>query len=149
MIGSLSGRERGLLGIGGITVAAALGWTLLWQPLSRERGALSDRIAAARTVLVALDTYPEGTAAAPAPVQEAPIATRVTRSAEAAGVALTRIEPAGDGLAALVDEASFDAVIGWIADMEATGGLRLRAIEIGRRPVPGVVSARLDLETAR
>ena len=100
-------------------------------------------------MLVALDTYPEGSAAAPAPVQEAPIATRVTRSAEAAGVVLTRIEPAGDGLAALVDEASFDAVIGWIADMEATGDLSLRAIEIGRRPVPGVVSARLDLETAR
>ena len=149
MMTSLSRRERLLLALGALVVVAVVGWTFLWQPLAESRAALEDRIAAVRSVAVTLDTYPEDGTPRPVAAPDEPVATRVTRSAERAGVPLSRIERQGEGLTALVDEAPFDAVVGWIAEMEREAGLRLVAVELSRRPTPGAVSARLDLSPAR
>ena len=95
----------------------------------------------------ALDRHPPDAApSAAAPAPDGPISARVTRSAQAAGIALARLEPRGAELTALVDEAPFEAIIDWIAEMERTEAVRLTGIAIDRRPAPGVVSARLDLE---
>ena len=146
----LTPRERWLI-LGAVAFGLVLlGWVLLWQPVQRDREALRARIADALTVQAALDRHPPDTAvrAASAPVPGGPISARVTRSAQAAGIALARLEPRGAELTALVDEAPFVAIVDWIAEMERAEGVRLTGVAIDRRPAPGVVSARLDLEDA-
>ncbi len=147
---NLTPRERWLI-LGALPLGLLLiGWIWVWQPLQREREALRARIADALTVQAVLDRYPaEATPLAARSVPEGPISARVTRSAQAAGIDLARLEPRGAALTALVDETPFDAVVDWIGQMERNEGLRLTRIEIDRRPTPGAVSARLDLEDAR
>ncbi len=150
LMARLSLRERWLIALGLPLLLIAAGWIYLWQPLQADRAAISMRIAEARTLQAALDRYPEGSSAGPAAVAGArpPVSSRVTRSAEAAGIVLSRLEPLGTGLTVLVDAAAFDDIIGWIAQMESAEGLRLGGIELARRADPGVVSARLELEDA-
>ena len=146
---SLTPRERWLVGLLGPVAVAALLWTFVWQPVQADRERLTRTIADARTVAAALERYPEGAVAArPAPLFDAPLTTRVTRSAEAAGVPLARIEPRRGGLTALVSEAPYAAVLNWIAEMERVQGVRLAAIALDRRTAPGTVSVRLELEAA-
>lgn len=144
----LSPRERLMIGLGLPLVLLVGAWVLVWQPVQADISAMRDRIAEARGVRAALDRYPAGEAAAPAAMARGPVAGRVTRSAEAAGITLARLEPAGTGLTAFVDSAPFDDIVDWIARMEADEGLRLTAIDLARRADPGFVSARLDLEEA-
>jgi general secretion pathway protein M len=140
----MTGRETLLIAALVLTATGAAGWTWAWQPLLADRAALRAELAEARTLAAALDAWPEGTEA-PSPAPSTPLPARVTRSAEAAGIALARIERRGAGLSVTVEEVAFDTLIPWLAALES-GGARLAAIEIDRRPLPGLVSARIDLE---
>lgn len=143
----LSPRERRLLWIALPTLALVAGWTFVWQPLAAGRAAIEADISEARTLIAAVERFPkdEASEARPPSSVETPISTRLTRSAEAAGVTLARIEPQGAGLTAIVTSAPFDDIIAWIAAMEDTERMRLTEIELDRRPELGVVSARLTM----
>lgn len=141
----LSPRETGMIGVAAAALLVFAGWTFAWQPLAADRAAFEARIAEARTAMAALRQLPDGAAEARIPPVAAPVSVRLTRSAEAAGITLARIEPQGDGLTATVDEAPFDDVLSWIARMEDAERMRLTAIELDRRPEPGIVSVRLTL----
>ncbi|MCE0507396.1 type II secretion system protein M, partial [Roseivivax sp. GX 12232] len=122
-----------------------------WQPIQAERARLNTEIsrhlALSRLAADAEDL--RGGSAAPAPAQEAPLAQRVTRSAEAAGVALARIEPQGGRLSLSVQEAAFRDVLDWIVTLEREEAVQATALEIDRQTAPGVVSARLTVEAMR
>lgn len=142
----LSPREKWLIGIALPALALFAGWSFAWQPLAASRAALDAEIAEARTLIAAMEQVPEGGMPALAPISaEAPISVRLTRSAEATGIVLARIEPQDDELTAIVDAAPFNDVLSWIARMEDKERMRLIAVELDRRPEPGVVSVRLTL----
>ena len=46
----------------------------------------------------------------------------------------------------LLDDVPFAALMLWLAELETAQGVTARAVEINRRPAPGMVSARLLLE---
>lgn len=144
----LSTRERWLIGLVLPLVLVLAGWAYLWQPTQVEIAQLRGQIAETRGVQAALDLYPEGQVVQQPLTQRGPVANRVTRSAEAAGVTIARLEPLGNGLTALVDAAPFDDVLAWIVDMESAEGLRVTGVDLSRRAEPGAVSVRLDLEDA-
>lgn len=144
----LSPRERLLIGVGLPLLGIVGAWIYVWQPVQTDLGVLRAQIAETRGVQTALDRHPPGQVAVQAAAIRGPVASRVTRSAEAAGITLARLEPSGTGLTALVDAAPFDDIVAWIVLMETDEGLRLTAVELARRADPGVVSARLELEDA-
>ena len=78
-----------------------------------------------------------------------PLATRITASAELAGVLVRRLEPEGAVVRVSLDDAPYDAVINWVAAMETDAAIALVAIELDRRTAPGIVAARLTLENAK
>lgn len=148
MIPTLSRREKVLMAGAVAIVTIAAGWAFLWQPLQVARAEARAEIVEARTLLRALALHPESGAPPRAvSVPEGAPAARVTRAAEAEGIALARVEPRGSGVSVMVDEAAFEDVLSWIARMERDEALRLSAVEFNRRPAPGIVSARLDLES--
>jgi type II secretory pathway component PulM len=144
---NLSARERILLFL--VLPAALLlaGFRFGWQPLQDLRATREAEIASYR--LVAQAAAQAGTQIVAVEPDPTPFATRVTQSAEAAGLELRRIEPEGERLRVAVKDAPFTDLVLWIADLEAERNVTLSAIELDRRIAPGTVTARLLLETSR
>jgi general secretion pathway protein M len=71
------------------------------------------------------------------------VAAVVTDSAPAYGLAIRRIETDQAGTRVELDDAGFAEVVLWIEELELQHGLRVVAVEMDRRPEPGVVAARL------
>lgn len=140
----LSSRERWMVGtLGGITGVLVLVFGIV-QPLQAARAeALADirtyetltaRVRAAG-VLTPQGTRPQARAGAPADAAQA--------AAGEAGITVT-IAPGGAGLSAQVAEAPYEAVVGWIADVERTTPLRARRVELRKGGAAGRVSASVE-----
>jgi general secretion pathway protein M len=145
-LASLSARERVLLLVVLPIVILVAGWRLAWVPISDARAAREAEIAGYRMVAEAASRA--GATPLAAPTATTPLATRVTASAEAAGLALSRLEPEGESLRVAVAEAGFAQLVLWLADLEGEDVL-VSAVEMDRRTAPGAVSARVLLEDAR
>ncbi len=143
---ALSSREKILILAVLPLVALFAGYRFVWLPVQAARvGARAD-IAAYRVVIDTAALAQRGDAPAPRAINDTPIATRITRSAEAAGLPVRRIEPDGQGSRVTLDDTPFATVLTWLSDLEQVDGVTVSAIEIDRRPEPGIVSARLLLE---
>ena len=146
MLQTLTQRERTLvsLALAGVILAAV--FQFVWLPVQAKRAALSAEIAGYAQIIDRIaalgpETPVLQTAAGPA----TPLSTRVTQSAEVAGLVLRRLEPEGDMLRVTLDDVAFANVILWLSDLEATHAVIVAGIEVDRRPAPGIVSARLLL----
>jgi general secretion pathway protein M len=145
-LAGLSTRERVLLLLALPIAILLAGWRLAWVPISDARAARDAEIAGYRMVAEAASRA--GVTPLAAPAEAGPLATRVTASAEAAGLSLSRLEPEGEGLRVAVAEAGFAQVVLWLADLEG-GDVLVSAVEMDRRTAPGAVSARVLVEDAR
>ncbi len=145
----LSSRERRMLGSGVFLLVGLLLFRFGWMPIEAERAELQTDIARYLT----LESLAQRAKNLPAlkaatPARSDPVSQRITRSAEAAGIPLSRLEPEGAGLRISVETTTFASLISWIADMETTRALRMVAVELDRLAEPGTVSARLTVEPA-
>ena len=146
MLQTLTQRERTLVSLALAGVILAASFQFIWLPVQAKRAALSTEIAGYAQIIDRIaalgpETPVLQTAAGPAP----PLSTRVTQSAEVAGLVLRRLEPEGDMLRVTLDDVAFANVILWLSDLEATHAVIVAGIEVDRRPAPGIVSARLLL----
>ncbi|KAF0675835.1 type II secretion system protein GspM [Profundibacterium mesophilum] len=145
----LTARERLLLAAGAAALALFAAVQMVWLPLQERAAVHRGEIAAyLELTAAARDAAARPARPAPPPPLE-PAASRVTRSAEAAGLTLTRLEPQAAGVTVLLAEARFAPLVDWLAALEAEDGLKVTAAEIDRRLEPGSVSARITLEGVR
>lgn len=124
-----SPRERWLVGIAAVLVAAMLLWLLVIRPThdirdaararqDRAAATLGETIAAAAAVKV-VDARPRGGA-------DEPLVDAVRRSATAAGFTIARLEAEGDGALMSIAAARPPAVLGWLGRMEGAKGIFVR-----------------------
>lgn len=150
---AMAPRERMLVGLAGVVIAATLLWVGVWEPLDRHRDNLRDRVQAQQALadwLVALD---------PAQVQRArsgpqrtldgrsPLAVidQTARSAGLAG-ALSRIEPGAPGEVRLIlQRAEFPALMNWLDTLVGTRPFRVVDLRADRVE-PGRVDATVILQ---
>lgn len=144
--GKLSLRERILILTLLPLVLVFAGYRLVWSPLQVAQEAARSDIASFRLVQDTAALALRGGAPEPQIVDEMPLPTRITSSAAERGLDLRRIEPEGQGSRVTLDDTSFSAILVWLADLEGLHNVTVRAIQIDRRPEPGIVSARLLLE---
>jgi general secretion pathway protein M len=150
VLARLNPRERIIVLGGGTVLIVLAAWLYVWQPLSVERGAQADAIARYLALIeISRTADTAAPVAARAPVTDAPLAPRVTQSAEAAGIPLARLDPDGARLRITVAAAGFAELTGWIASLEAAEGVRVLSVEMSRLTQPGQVSMRLTLEDAQ
>lgn len=141
----LSSREVRLIWITTLLLGGWAGWTLLVGPLVSARNQSFQDIATANAIADLLDRAP---LAGFSPIRgpAIPLGTRVTTTAETAGLKLRRLEPSGTALSVTFDDAPYTALIGWLDVLTREEGSRIVSVEIARRPPPGIVSARIMLE---
>jgi general secretion pathway protein M len=143
---NLSPRERTLVGLLLPIILLVASFQFIWLPLQAKRTSLTLEIAGYRQVIDRVANLGTGPALPVAAAPTTPLSTRVTQSAETAGLILRRLEPEGDMLRVTVDDVAFANVMLWLSDLEVTQSVIVAAIEIDRRTAPGIVSARLLLK---
>jgi general secretion pathway protein M len=144
-------RERTLLTVLGLLVAATLLWLGLWRPVTSgleagwvRQGEATDRAAAVNARLAALRLAGERKANAGVPLGQ-----RVTQSASEAGFTLDRAAAqGGDSIAITIASARSSALLGWLARLESTGVI-VETISVAPGAATGVVSVQAVLRESR
>ncbi len=147
---NLSAREKLLVSSVLPAVILFALYQFAWLPLAQTRIDAKSQIASYRALSHAAQTQGDQQRfTAPVAPPTTPLPTRITQSAVSAGVLVRRLEPDGALVRVTLDDAPFDAVIGWIAAMEADHAITLVSLELDRRTAPGIVAARLAVETSK
>ena len=140
----LSPRERVLVGTLGAILAALI---LVFGIVKPLQGARADAIADIRShETLAARVRAAGTLVAPGTqprLSDGPPIEAAQAAASAAGLTVT-LTPGGAGATGQVAEASYEAVVGWIAAVERTTVLRARRVEMTKGSAPGRVSASVE-----
>lgn len=132
-------RERRLI-TGLAVIAGIVLWVfLIWRPLQAASADARADLAVADTI-VALVRDDPGLPRRIAADAGSPSAT-VTEAAARAGVAIARVEPAGDATRVTFEAVAFDPLVALIDGIERSGGLRVTEIDIDRQTAPGRVNA--------
>ncbi|WP_426036266.1 type II secretion system protein GspM [Cypionkella sp. TWP1-2-1b2] len=142
-----SPRERLLLGLLAICALVWIAVAVIWQPLRQHRAALENRIALYDAGLTALQNpaFNARTGAA-AIIDNRPVPVILTESAAISQLAIRRLESEGAGARVVLEDASFEQVILWLETLKREHGLNVSALEMTRKPAPGVVSTTFALE---
>ncbi len=142
-----SGRERVLLAAL-LTLGSLWGvYALVWQPLEAARAGHLARIDRDERAIARLAARPATEAAVPTALPDTrPISLVVSETVAGRPLAIRRIEPNGQGVRIVLDDADFDAVIAWLDAAERENGLRTTEIQMTRRPAPGSIATELALD---
>ena len=149
-----SSRERAVLIVGAIVVAAMLGWALLWLPATDRIEAAERRIGSQQQTLARLQqlaALQRMRPAGPSANHAGSPASRADRGLRMAGLAaaIRRIEPAGDGrIRITLEGASFDDLVEWLADAPGQDGLVTSELDVRATERSGAVDARLEVADA-
>lgn len=152
----LAPRERRILVLGAVALGLILAWVAVWEPLLQGRSALRSDVARLSAEAVWMEQVADDVRRRARLEQRAPalpgaggsVLTLIEVSANAAGLrsALTRVQPEGEGARLIMDAVGFDALMGWLAELELRQGLRVGELMIEGQQAAGQVSARLLLE---
>ena len=82
----------------------------------------------------------------PRVTDDRPLAVIATTTAGDMGLQVRRLQPQGDAVQVVIEDAPFDFVLLWIAALERDHALRLTDLTLTRRTGPGLVAATLTLE---
>lgn len=151
----LTARERQLVLAAAATVAAAIFFLGIWQPLDRAVADMRDRVERER----ALASWMAGVSAEVEGLQgrnpqtsiqgrNQSLLSLVDRTSREVGLAkaVRRIQPNGDDQTEVTLEgAGFNALLFWLRDLERDYGIRPAALTVNRGEAPGTVSARMTL----
>ena len=152
---AMAPRERVMVALAGIVVAATLLYVGAWEPLAQSRDALRLQVQAGETDLAwmraAAPLVRERAATAPAPLVNdgRSLLARADASAREAGLgnALLRVEPVSDAQVRVQFQgAGFDALMRWVEALSAQNGVRVNEFSARRAEGVGLVDAHLSLE---
>lgn len=148
-------RERIVLALGIVAVAAMLLWAFAWKPLDERRDAMIEsnaRLAADLASMRALAAR-AGTAGGSGDAARERAGQSLLALADAGlreaglGASLRRIEPAGDGRVRLRLEAvAFDPLAAWLEQLARRHGVLVAEIAATRTDYAGQVDVQLVIE---
>lgn len=122
---------------------AALVYAAVWSPLADARDRALADIAAHDAVLARVRAA--GSALNAEALNRGPPSS-LADSAAIHGLLIRRIEPEGEWTRIAFADAEFTQILAWIDGLEKSRAATLVALEIERRPAPGVVNASVALE---
>ncbi|UZK70509.1 type II secretion system protein M [Sphingomonas sp. S1-29] len=137
----LTQRERLLVSILGTLLAAVVLVYGVIKPIQDARAEAQADIRTYETLNARIRAA--GTLTPNATRREGPPEAIVTGAAQGFGLAPT-VTPIEGGVRAAVTDASYDNVVGWIAEVSRSSALGVVRTDIVRRPTPGHVAATIE-----
>jgi general secretion pathway protein M len=145
-------RDRAIVYALAAAVLATIVFLGLWRPLHAWSSTQADRY---ERQVALLDWMRTNEAAARAAATRSAdgsggaagsLLTVVANTAAAAGIQLTRYQPeAGGGVSVVVQGQDFNALLRWLAAMQAERQVRIRQLSVDAHGDPGRVNARINL----
>lgn len=156
----LAARERVILIAGIVVLTLLLIWLAIIEPLAKGRASLRAEVATlsadhAWMQQVATEVRRRAAAqsgsGARAAAGNGSVLTLVEVSANASGMrtAMERIQPEGQGARLWFDSVSFDELMRWLGELEKRQGLQIGQLAVDAGSEPGLVSARVLVESRR
>jgi general secretion pathway protein M len=150
----LAPRERVLVLAAAAFAGVALVYALGLQPLYAARGRAAAEVEARRSLLSDIEQGarrfgPQGPASAPSAATGESLVVVIDRSTRERGLGpyLKRNQPEGaSGVRLRLENAPFDELTGWLADVQARNGLAAAAASFDPSGEPGRVNSNLVLE---
>lgn len=138
----LSHRERVLLGVMAVLLFVVVAVFGVVKPLQAARAEALQDIRTYETLTARIRAA--GTLApATAPMRTGAPIEIIAGSAQSFGLAVQASPTADGAVQAVIADGSYDAILGWVADLGATSALRLRTADLRRGTAPGRVGATL------
>lgn len=148
----LQPRERLLVGGAGAFLLVVLVYTLAWSPLQKNLQQLRAAVPKEHEQLVWMRAQAAQTqrlrSASPAAKASGGLLSFIEQSAQAYGVkaGLKRVEPDGaNGARVALDAVPFNSLVGWLANLQKQGAVRVENATVEPLPSSGLVNARLVL----
>ena len=152
----LNPRERAILAIAGVGLAAAVFFLAIWEPVFKQRDQLQVSVESQRNNL----DWMEGAVAKLKGLRAASDDQRiqggnqsllsiVDQTSKQANLRkyIQRMEPeSGDSVRVWVDAADFDHLAQWLSNLEKRYGVATTRATINRGDKPGIIDARLSLK---
>lgn len=146
-------REQRLLKALAAVVILAVLYFLIWQPSYHARLNAEQRLQGQQQQLAWVQQNVARYKALSAHTNEqssagtASLTQRLNQAAEANDISLARIQPQGDGVVISVDEANFQRVLAFVAQLEQQYQLQITTLDVARLDSPGQVRVRQLLVT--
>lgn len=145
-------REQVLLAGLALVLAVVLGWYAVLSPAlswrDEARSAHAREVARYEAFIAGLSRYRALSAGAQARQAREPLRTVIGRTAQARGLAISRVQPLDDGgLGVWLDTVGADPLIAWLDALERQEGVRIDRVSLDRE-ADGVVRAQLLLSGA-
>lgn len=148
----LQPRERLLVGGAGAFLLVVLVYALAWSPLQKSLTELRAAVPKEHEQLAWMRAQAAQAqrlrAAAPAGAASGGLLSFIEQSAQAYGVkaGLKRVEPDGaNGARVALDGVPFNSLLGWLANLQKQGAVRVENATIEPQAASGIVNARLVL----
>lgn len=129
-------REQMLLAVLGMLLAGLGYWLLVFSPSRAAAQAAQARFVAASQSLLEVEAGVaalSGTAAAPARANGGSLRAELARTAEAAGLKITRLQPDNDGAVAVwLEPAPVGALFGWMAGLSQEQGIVVKRLTLAK-----------------
>lgn len=139
-----SGREQALLAAMAVCLVLAGAYTLAVAPALQSRADIRADIARLDHALA--QTRGAEPVAAPGAADARPASVRLTTLAADEGLSILRLEETGARRTIVLEDAPFEVVARWIVGIERAPDLTVVGLSVERRPTPGLVSTRIEIE---
>ena len=140
----LQQREQRLLTWAAIVVTVGLFYWLLWQPLHQTNAAQQQKVQAAQRQLSQLQQLLPQLKAAGNKTDRSggSIQQIISNSARSAGVNVSRMQPQNEQLTLVLEDTSFEQLLGWLHTLQYQHGVTLVNLDIATADKPGIVRVR-------
>ncbi|TVP91362.1 MAG: type II secretion system protein M [Pseudomonadaceae bacterium] len=151
----LAPRERIIVIAGLVVLAVLVSWLWVWEPLTSKRSNLQAEVSRLSTDVAWMQQQADQVRrranmqrGSQTRESNGSVLTLVEVSANAAGIRqpLERVQPESEGARLWFDGVGFDALVGWLGELERRHGLQVSQLAVDVNGEPGKVSARVLVE---
>ena len=146
----LAPRERWIVGVGGAVAVAIIFWGFIVRPMRAEIVALRAAVDTKQRLLVDVARVegirPSSSAGGSRQGADQTLVVIVDNTARSHGLDLPRTRANGpSGVDVTFQGASFDSLVAWLQELNATYGVDVETASLSRGRAPGLVNGQLSL----
>lgn len=141
---SLQRREQRLVAGAAVVVVLGVFYWLLWQPLHQARDTQQQKLQSAQRQLNQLQQLlPQLKASTVATTRSGgSLAQIISNSARSSGISVSRMQPQNEQLTLVLEDVSFDKLLGWLHALQYQHGVKLINLDVATAESPGIVRVR-------
>lgn len=141
---SLQPREQRLVSVASVAVVIGAFYWLIWQPLHQANERQQQKVQAAQRQLTELQqALPQLKASGGAKVRSSgSLSQIISNSARSAGVSVSRMQPQNEQLTLVLDDLSFEQLLGWLHSLQYQHGITVINLDVANTDTPGIVRVR-------